>query len=245
MKMMDTKETLHLSCDFLVVGSGAGALSAAVTAAHLGLKVIVIEKEAQLGGTTAWSGGWMWIPRNHLALKAGIAEPIEKPLSYLKHELGSQFNEKRVIAFLHHAPQMLRFFEEKIGLRFIDGNAIPDFHGNTIDSAKGGRSVCAAPFDAKELGNRLSQLKPPLKETTLLGMGIASGADLKHFYNGLRNFGSFIYVAKRVFKHLWDLLIYRRGMHLVNGNALVGQLSKAAFDLGVQMIQKFLKFLQL
>src|SRR4051812_44509486 len=51
-------------CDLLVIGSGAGGLSAAVTAASLGLDVVLIEKEAQLGGTTAWSGGWMWIPRN-------------------------------------------------------------------------------------------------------------------------------------------------------------------------------------
>ena len=92
------------ACDLLVVGSGAGALSTAVTAAHLGLKVLVVEKDPHYGGTTAWSGGWMWIPRNHLALKAGIAEPIEKPLSYLQHELGEQFDEKRVRAFLTHGP---------------------------------------------------------------------------------------------------------------------------------------------
>ena len=50
-------------CDLLVIGSGAGGLSAAVTTAHLGLKVIVAEKDPQFGGTTAWSGGWMWLPR--------------------------------------------------------------------------------------------------------------------------------------------------------------------------------------
>jgi succinate dehydrogenase/fumarate reductase flavoprotein subunit len=77
-------------CDLLVIGSGAGGLSAAVTAAHLGLKVIVAEKEPQFGGTTAWSGGWMWIPRNPLAVAAGIAEDLEKPLSYLRHELGAE-----------------------------------------------------------------------------------------------------------------------------------------------------------
>ena len=65
-------------CDLLVIGSGAGGLSAAVTAAHLGLKVIVAEKEPQFGGTTAWSGGWMWLPRNPLAVEAGIVEPIER-----------------------------------------------------------------------------------------------------------------------------------------------------------------------
>jgi glycine/D-amino acid oxidase-like deaminating enzyme len=54
----------HLDCDLLVVGSGAGGLSAAVTAAWHGLRVIVAEKEAVFGGTAAWSGGWMWAPGN-------------------------------------------------------------------------------------------------------------------------------------------------------------------------------------
>jgi len=56
------------SVDLLVIGSGAGGLSAAVTAAHLGLKVLVAEKDPHYGGTTAWSGGWMWVPRNPLAV---------------------------------------------------------------------------------------------------------------------------------------------------------------------------------
>ena len=68
--------------------SRSGGVSAAVTAAHLGLKVIVVEKDAQYGGTTAWSGGWMWVPRNPLAIEAGLVERIEKPLSYLRRELG-------------------------------------------------------------------------------------------------------------------------------------------------------------
>lgn len=64
-----SSDTLH--CDLLVIGSGAGGLSAAVTAATLGLKVIVIEKESQFGGTTAWSGGWMWVPRNPPRARSG------------------------------------------------------------------------------------------------------------------------------------------------------------------------------
>ena len=59
-------------CDLLVIGSGADGLSAAVTAAWHGLKVIVAEKEPVLGGTTAWSGGWMWTPLSPLAQRAGI-----------------------------------------------------------------------------------------------------------------------------------------------------------------------------
>ena len=58
--------------DLVVIGSGATGLSAAVTAAILGLSVVVIEKAPLLGGTSAWSGGWMWVPRNPLAVEAGI-----------------------------------------------------------------------------------------------------------------------------------------------------------------------------
>ena len=208
-------------CDLLVVGSGAGALSAAVTAAHLGLKVIVVEKDPQYGGTTAWSGGWMWIPRNPLALAAGLAEPLEKPLSYLRHELGAQFDESRALAFLTHAPSKVRFFQQHTVLQFVDGNSVPDFHGRSPDAATGGRSVCAAPFDGRALGEHLAQLKPALPETTLWGMGIASGADLRHFFNSLRSWTSFLHVSARLLRHLRDLLWHGRGMQLVNGNALI------------------------
>ncbi len=225
-----------LDCDLLVIGSGAGGLSAAVTAAHLGLSVIVAEKDAQYGGTTAWSGGWMWIPRNPLAVEAGIAEDIDKPLSYLRHELGEQFDDARARSFLDNGPRMVDFFRRKTALKFIDGNAIPDFHGHTPDAATGGRSVCAAPFDGRCLGERLHDLKAPLHETTLWGMGIASGAELRHFLNALHKPASFWYVTKKVLRHWRDLLVHRRGTQLVNGNALVAGLARSLLDQGGQIL---------
>ena len=227
-----------LDCDLLVIGSGAGGLSAAVTAAHLGLEVIVAEKESQYGGTTAWSGGWMWIPRNPLAIEAGISEDIDQPLSYLRHELGESFDEARARTFLENGPRMVEFFRSKTALQFIDGNRIPDFHGHTPSAANGGRSVCAAPFDGRRLGERLYELKPPLYETTLWGMGIASGAELRHFLNALRQAASFWYVMKKVLRHWRDLLVHRRGTQLVNGNALVAGLARSLFDLGGQLLVK-------
>jgi succinate dehydrogenase/fumarate reductase flavoprotein subunit len=223
------------TCDLLVVGSGAGALSAAVTAAHLGLQVIVVEKDPHYGGTTAWSGGWMWVPRNPLAIEAGLFERIDKPLSYLRRELGEQFDESRARTFLDNAPRMVEFFRKNTALQFIDGNAIPDFHGQTPDAATGGRSVCAAPFDARQLGPHLHELKAPLRETTLWGMGIASGAELRHFLNALHQPASFWYVSKLLLRHAKDLLVHGRGTRLVNGNALIGALAQSAFDLGVQI----------
>lgn len=221
--------------DLLVIGSGAGGLSVAVTAAELGLSVLVVEKDAQFGGTTAWSGGWMWVPRNPLAVEAGIREPLDAPLAYLRHELGAQFDEARARAFLEQGPRMVEFFRRHTALQFIDGNTIPDFHGHAPHAALGGRSLCAAPFDGRVLGARIRDLKPPLAETTLWGMGIASGAELRHFFSALRKPASLWYVARRVLAHGRDLLRYRRGMRLVNGNALVAALAASALAKGVEI----------
>lgn len=225
-----------LQCDLLVIGSGAGGLSSAVTAAQLGLKVIVVEKEAQFGGTTAWSGGWMWIPHNRLARDAGLQEPPQRPLEYLRHELGERFDEALARRYLDQAPRMLEFFSERTALRFIDGNAIPDFHGRNPHAAEGGRSVCAAPFDGRRLGARRHELKPPLAETTLWGMGIASGRELRHFLDSRRSAASFWHVARRLAGHARDLLLQGHSQHLVNGNALVAALATSALESGVQIL---------
>ena len=224
-----------IQCDLLVLGSGAGGLSAAVTAAHLGLRVIVAEKEPCLGGTTAWSGGWMWIPRNPLAVAAGIVEDIERPLSYLRHELGERFDEARARAYLDNGPRMVDFFRRRTALQFIAGNGIPDFHGRSPDAATGGRSVCAAPFDGRRLGDRIGLLKPPLDETTFLGLGIASGAELQHYLNATRSLSSFWYVTRRLARYALDRLRYGRSMRLVNGQALAGALVASAAEAGVDL----------
>jgi succinate dehydrogenase/fumarate reductase flavoprotein subunit len=224
-----------IEVDLLVVGSGAGGLSSAVVAAELGLKVLVVEKESVYGGTSAWSGGWLWIPRNPLAVEAGIVEDIEVPRTYLRNELGEHYDADRVDAFLTHGPRMVDFFRKKTTVQFIDGNLIPDFHGKQPGAATGGRSVCAAPFDARELGAHVKRLRPPLDLIAPWGMGIASGTDLRHFMNSLRSWESFRHVTRRVLVHFMDLLLHRRGMRLVNGNALVARLAKSAFDRDVRI----------
>lgn len=231
--MPPTDHRADLHCDLLVIGSGAGGLSAAVTAAHLGLKVVVVEKEAVLGGTTAWSGGWMWIPRNPLAQAAGIVEPLAAPLAYLRGELGDRLDGPRTAAFLEHGPRMVDFFSQRTALSFVDGNAVPDFHGHNPHAVVGGRSLSAAPFDGRRLGARVRELKPPLHETTLWGLGIASGAELRHFFNATRSWPSWRYVVALLCRHARDLVRHGRGMRLVNGNALVAALLRSAWDRGV------------
>lgn len=148
-----------LHCDLLVVGSGAAGLAAAVTAAHHGLKVVLVEKDAVFGGATAWSGGWLWVPGNPLARRAGIHEDPQQPRTYLRHALGPRYDAERVDAFLDHAGAMVAFFEQHTALQFVDGNAIPDMHQQLPGAATQGHQVAAAPCDGRSLGPLIQQLR--------------------------------------------------------------------------------------
>ncbi len=174
-------ETTPLTCDVLVVGSGAAGLAAAVTAAWHGRRVVLVEKDPVFGGASAWSGGWAWLPRNPLARRAGIEEDIEQPRTYLRHELGERYDAARIDAFLEACPHMVAFFERHTHLRFVDGNGIPDMHGDTPGAAEGGHQLVAAPYDARQLGPLLPRLRKTLRETSFMGMPIMAGADLAAF----------------------------------------------------------------
>lgn len=221
--------------DLVVVGSGAAGLSAAVTAAHHGLDVVVVEKASTLGGATAWSGGWMWAPLNPLAKAAGIDEDPETVRTYLRHELGERYDDVRIDAFLDAAPEMVAFFHERTALQFADGNAIADIHGETPGAGTGGRSVIAAPYDARQLDRAtLKKLRRTMPETSFLGMPIQAGSDLAAFLTCTRSLTSLLHVTKRVARHLYDMARHGRAMQLVNGVALTGRLAKSADDLGVE-----------
>lgn len=222
--------------DLVVVGSGAAGLAAAVTAAHAGLSVVVVEKRLRIGGTSAWSGGWLWIPRNPLAVEAGIVEGIERPRAYLRAELGPAYDEALVTTLLEHGPRMVDFFRTNTALQFVDGNAMPDFHDRSEGAGLGGRSVCAAPYDARRLGARVRDLEPPLDLLSPFGMGIAAGRDMRHFFDARRKLGSFLHVVKRFARHFADLTLHGRGMTLVNGNALVARLLETSDALGVTIL---------
>lgn len=223
-------------CDLLVVGSGAGGLSAAITAAYHGLRVVVAEKARELGGTTAWSGGWIFAPRNPVARRAGIDEPVDEPRRYLQAVLGNDFDPERIDAFLAAAPRMVGFFEDKTSLVFDGGLTIPDVYGQIPGAGVGGRSVIARPYDARKLGDLLPLLRHPARETTFLGLTIQAGPDLRAFMTMTRRPAAFAHVVRRVGRHFVDLATHGRALQLRNGSALVGRMIRSAADLNVSFL---------
>lgn len=226
-----------VDCDVLVIGSGAGGLSAAVTAAYHGLNVVVVEKADVCGGATSWSGGWAWTPGNPLAKAAGVKEGREQFRTYLRHRLGRHYQEDRVDAFLEAVPHMVGFFHEKTSLQFVPGAKIKDIYGDTPGAGTGHRSVGPKPINARRIKPELRAImRHQLYETSFLGMGIMAGPDLTKFLSASQgDIRGVIHAGWRVGFHLLDLLTHRRNMQLVNGTALTGRLLKSADDLGVDI----------
>lgn len=224
-----------VTCDVVVVGSGAGGLSTAITAAKNGLDVIVIEKEPVFGGTTAFSGGVLWIPGNRHGKDQAPNDSREAARTYLKNETGNFYDSDTVEAFLDNGPAMLDFFERETDVKFVP-TLYPDYHPNVEGGVEVGRSVLAAPFDITALGQNMARLKPPLESITFMGMMFnSSNAELKHFFNATRSLTSFAYVTKRLASHMLDLARYQRGIKVTSGNALAARLAKSAFDLKIPL----------
>jgi succinate dehydrogenase/fumarate reductase flavoprotein subunit len=226
-----------LDCDVVVVGAGAGGLSTAVTAAFHGLAVVVLERADACGGATAWSGGWMWAPRNPLARADGVDEDIETLRTYLRAAQGDDYDAPRADAFLEAAPRMVDFFHHKTALTFVPGAKICDVYGDLPGAGTGHRSVGPAPVDGRTLGDDvMKKLRSQLYETSFLGMGVMAGPDLAAFLSASRgNPRGLLHATRRVARHAFDLVTRRRGMQLVNGTALVGRLLRSALDLGVDV----------
>ncbi|MFC9255134.1 3-oxosteroid 1-dehydrogenase [Amycolatopsis thailandensis] len=147
--------------DVIVAGSGAAGMTAALSAAHRGLDVLVVEKAAHFGGSTARSGGGVWIPGNHALRAAGISEPPERAHEYLESIVGDVVPAQLRSAFLDRGPEVLSFVCDKTPLRFRWVRGYSDYHPEAPGGRPGGRSVEPAAFDGNLLGPELANLEPP------------------------------------------------------------------------------------
>lgn len=222
-------------CDVLVVGSGAGGFAAAITAARAGLDVLIVEKAPVFGGTTATSGGFLWIPDNPLAARANFGDSRKRATNYLKELCGVDFDPVMVDAYLRHGPAMVDFFTSKVGISFSATTRMIDYHPEYRGGQQMGRSIQASPVNASILGKEFARLRPLPPELSLFGMGVSSGSDLRHLYRFGRSLKSTLRIARLLARYGWDKLVHGRGRSLVNGNALMARLAAAYFARGGQL----------
>ena len=144
-------KTMEQAFDVVVVGSGAGALLTAVRAADEGLTALVVEKADLAGGTSALSGGGIWIPDNHDMARNGLADSVDAAFDYVKACARGLAGDERVLAYVETARQMARYLD-RIGVRYLAMPRYSDYYPQVAHSMPGGRTMDPADFDAARLG---------------------------------------------------------------------------------------------
>jgi succinate dehydrogenase/fumarate reductase flavoprotein subunit len=226
----------NIDCDLVVIGSGAAGLTTAIVAKKRGLNVVVLEKEPVFGGTTALSGGVLWIPLNLHGRKQNPADTRDAARTFMISETGKFYDEAAVNTFIDQGPKMVEFFERETEMHFVP-TLYPDYHPDAPGGADIGRSILAQAYDIRGLGKDMARLKPPLKTITFIGMMFnSSNADLKHFFLATKSLTSFLFVAKRLLTHFKELLLYGKGINVTSGNALAARLAKSALDLNIPIL---------
>jgi 3-oxosteroid 1-dehydrogenase len=214
--------------DVAVVGSGAAGLSAALTAAVHGASVIIVEKADVVGGTTALSGGCVWVPCHHHMGEIGASDSRDDALRYLRAvspEGWHNVEDPLWVAFVDHAPRMLELLEANSPLRFAP-NREPDPYAEAPGGKAFGRNVSARPIRLRVLGRWRGRVREPAHHFRLrLNLNYEEYVDT-NFYASPRKW--LVRFAPRL---VWRALTGQRTM----GNALVVGLLKGCLDHGCEV----------
>lgn len=146
--------------DVVVVGSGAAGMVAALVAAHRGLSTVVVEKAPHYGGSTARSGGGVWIPNNEVLKRRGVRDTPEAARTYLHGIVGEIVEPERIDAYLDRGPEMLSFVLKHTPLKMCWVPGYSDYYPEAPGGRPGGRSIEPKPFNARKLGADMAGLEP-------------------------------------------------------------------------------------
>ena len=147
--------------DVLVVGTGNGALTSALCNWEMGTRdVLIIEKTDKVGGTSATSGGGIWIPANHYAKACGAEDSAQDAKKYLMGTLfGEDVPEEMIDAYIEQSPQMLKFLADRTDVVYESLEHYPDYYTNYEGAKSGHRSLEPKPIDMSELGDDWKNLR--------------------------------------------------------------------------------------
>jgi succinate dehydrogenase/fumarate reductase flavoprotein subunit len=219
--------------DLVVLGAGAGGMTAALTGAIEGLRVLLVDSSRWIGGTTARSSGTVWIPDNPHMRLAGMKGDAEAARTYLEALAGERAESALIDAFLREGPRMIEYLEQHTDVRFQPYINYPDYRQALPGAASGGRPLEPLAFDGRTLGARFDDLAWPLPELMLLGGMMVTRGEAAQLLRAASSWAGFTLGARLVARYALDRLRYRRGTRLVLGNALAARLFRGLLDRSV------------
>jgi 3-oxosteroid 1-dehydrogenase len=215
--------------DWVVVGSGAGSMASALVMRAAGKSVVILEKTPLVGGTTAKSGGVIWVPNNRFLKAEEPNESADKAITYLDglcEDLPGSTHEKR-LAYVNEAPKMIDFLVDQ-GIALERGSKFwPDYYDDAPGGCSTSRTVTAKPFDKKQLGAWEDRLRPGF-----LPMKVKLDDGMKFAYVGKSWAITWSFLKTGIGMTIGKLL----GQHWVTaGAALQGRMLQASLKAGVDI----------
>jgi 3-oxosteroid 1-dehydrogenase len=228
--------TWDTSVDVVVMGSGAAGFTAALRCAHLGMRVLIVEKGRQWGGSTSMSAGLVWVPNNRGMRAAGIPDSDESAITYLSHLTGGRVAHNRIQTFVRETRRMADWLcaDTQVLLAALPNS--PDYHPDAPGGSQGGRSMEPLPVDGTRLGEEFATLHAPYFALLFLGRMLLTTAEARwSFERGLK---SKLPALRRLRRYIHDTARRRRlgrDPYLTWGQALSARLRLSLLERGVPM----------
>jgi succinate dehydrogenase/fumarate reductase flavoprotein subunit len=209
--------------DVLVVGAGAAGMTAALVGRLEGLAVLLCEKSAQVGGTSATSAGTIWVPGTRQSREAGLKDDIADVRRYLDSVIGPATDDRRE-AYLSTGSDVVDYLERRSEVKFTPYRLHPDYLANRPGATAAGRPLAPVPFDGRLLGRDFAKVRAPIGEFMALGGMMIGRDDIEPLSRPFGSSAAFRHAASLLWRYVTDRLRYRRGTRLLMGNALVARL---------------------
>ena len=214
----------HDTVDLVVIGSGGAGFSAALNAAIDDARVLLIERMAHVGGTTALSAATTWVPGTTRGLEVNPDDTPERVATFLNLAVGERSEAKLRQAFIDNGPHAIAKLETNSALQFQVRMLHPDYLSELEGSVLRGRAIEPQPFDGKLLGPNLPLVRHPIPEFTVLGGMMVDRDDIFHLLRLSETWTSFSYSVRIIVRHFLDTLLHPRSTRLVMGNALIARM---------------------
>lgn len=224
-------DELPVEADVVVVGAGGAGMCAALAAARQGLDTVVVEKSPWFGGSTARSGGGVWIPGNYALSAAGQVDPgdLERAKTYLDAIVGNVVPKVRRDTYLDRGPEVMEFLRDSTPVRFRWVPEYADYLPEQPGGRPRGRSAEPVPMDARFLGDELDRLHPPYSKAP--ANLIVTQADFRKISLGLRTVRGPVTMLLVMLRRLLAMATGKK-MYAM-GNAIAIGLRKALMDADV------------